>query len=270
MKTREMRDHRVRFGLSLHSVCQGGKPTCFTAQKRLRSWRSMCLWRQGTEVKRETKDSIKILRDQTQASISSLYNQWLLRVSWRHVAYLPERLCLISVDLVTQWGQLKVGRDGGPLLESEGLSKDLPYRQWELQPSSPTRHTRRVTAAFYILARDWRFCSGEITSSTQGKEYLQGSILRVSKVLTEMGFLPHHTHRISNLPLGATGWNLNKQAKTSRHFRKMSEVKEPETKRKKWGDWGNKSAESTRKKYNKIVIDFPRAINNKQQKLDAV
>lgn len=173
---------------------------------------------------------------------------WLLQVSWRHVAYLPERLCLLSMDLVTQWGQVKVGRDGGPLLESEGLSKDLPYRQWELQPLSPTRHTRRVTTAFYIPARDWRFCSGEITSSTQGKEYLQISILRVRKVLTEMGFLPHHTHRISNLPLGATVWNMNKQAKTGRHFRKMSEVKEPETKRKKTGETEETKVQRAREK----------------------
>ena len=62
---------------------------------------------------------------------------------------------------------------------------------------------------------------------------------------------------------------MNNQAKISRHFRKTSEVKEPKTTRGKKKK-NKATGETNVKKCSKIIIDFPRAINNEQQILDVV
>ena len=77
------------------------------------------------------------------------------------------------------WRTEEGGRGKRPLTGIKRMKQRLPYRQWELQPSSPTRHTRRMTGSLVRPSR---------------------RLLRVGKVLIAVGFLPHHIPRITLVP----------------------------------------------------------------------
>lgn len=163
MKTRKMRNSSVKFRLSLCGDCQGGRPACFTAQKRLGCWRGRCLlslWRQGIEVKQETKGLMISLRDQTGASLSSLYKPVSApsprkTCGWTSGEVAPGYLWRsrsLEVRSMVTW-RAESGRGKRSLTGIKRTKQRLPYRQWELQASSPTRHTRRVTSSLVCPGR---------------------------------------------------------------------------------------------------------------------
>lgn len=121
----------------------------------------LSLWRQGTEVKQETKGLTKSLRGQTGASISSLYKPVsapsllkTCRLTSGEVApgYLWRSWSMEVSSMVT-WRTEEGGRGKRPLTGIKRMKQRLPYRQWELQPSSPTRHTRRMTGSLVCPSR---------------------------------------------------------------------------------------------------------------------